>query len=173
MRIVTATFGDAESALRAGERAREAAGPRATVRLFLSGSRGEVIETSIVSDTAPALRVALFGVALGVVFAMVVAGLGGGWALGLLALLGGALTGAMLGLWLTGEEYPRRILARGAYRPRYERALARHRAVVTAVVATFHVAERIVDIFETEGGLVNEGFLHEREPRPPELAPTT
>jgi hypothetical protein len=172
MRIVTGVFDDADVALRVGEKVREVAGSRATIRVFLSGASGLVIETSILSDAASWLRVTLLGIALGVVGAMVVGGLGGGWGLGLVGLAAGAATGVMLGVWLTGEVYPRRILA-ARDRGRYERELKRGRAIVTVVVPTYAAAEKIVELLEIQGGRVNEGFLHEQPLPPSEPLPMT
>jgi hypothetical protein len=163
MRTVTGVFDNADDALRVAERARETAGTRATVRAFLPSASGAVIETSIVGDASSWLRVTLLGVALGVIGSMFAFALGASLSVGLAGLFAGGLGGVLIGVWLTGEAYPRRILAGwGSLRLPYERLLHDGRAVVTACVPSRLAAERLIDLFEEEGGRVVDGFLHDR-----------
>ena len=161
MKTVTGVFDDADSALRVGERLRELGGPRATVHVFLSGANGSVIETSIVNtDGRGVLRVSLMGLVLGVIGAVIFEAAGASWGMALFGLLFCAAFGVMIGVWLQGEAYPRRIIAGDRSRVHYARELARGRAVVTAMIA-YHLAERAEDEMEAEGGRVLDGFLHD------------
>ena len=173
MRTVTGVFDRTDDALRAAERVREAAPARATVRVFLPSPSGAVIETSIVGDSAGWLRVALLGVAFGVFGSMFAFALGASLSVGLAGLLAGALGGVLVGVWLTGETYPRRILAGfGPLRFPYEKLVQEGRAIVTACLPTLHHAEHAIEILEEEGGRVIEGFLHDYPPSMGELLPT-
>src|SRR5947209_4686079 len=107
---ITAIFASSDAALEAGERARELAGRRATVRVFLPGSKGGVLETSVLSDVGGTGKVAAFGMALGIAGALAAGLLGASFGMALVCLATGGLTGVMLGVWLTGEIYPTRIL---------------------------------------------------------------
>ncbi|HZS35212.1 MAG TPA: hypothetical protein VFF06_00220 [Polyangia bacterium] len=158
MRTVTGVFETADVALRVGEKAREVAGPRAKIRVFVAGGSGTVIESSIVSDSSNWLPVTLMGIGLGVIGAMIVGALGGGAGLGLVGLFAGALTGVMLGVWLTGEQVPRHIRAERA-RTLYKQQLDHGRAVVTVVVPTHAAADRVVALFEAQDGQVTDRFL--------------
>lgn len=161
MKTVTGIFGNTDAALTAGERIREAAGRRATIRLFLPAAGHEVIETSLVTDRSSWTRVAEGCFALG--FAGVVAfaffDVRGSFAF--LWLLWAAAGGLMLASWLTGEAYPRTILpASEETRSRYSVEARAGKAVVTAVVHSTAAAERVVRLLEEAGGRVSEGFLH-------------
>ena len=163
MRTVTGVFDRADDALRAAERVREAASPRSTVRVFLPSPSGAVIETSIVGESRGVGRVTLFGAVIGVVCSMFAFALGASLAVGLVGLFAGALGGVLVGVWLTGEAYSRRILAGwGELRFPYEKLVRDGRVIVTACVTSHHDAERIIDMLEDEGGRVADGFLHER-----------
>jgi hypothetical protein len=172
MRTVTGVFARADDAWRAAERVREATSPRATVRVFLPSPSGVVIETSILRDNAGWLRVALLGVALGVLGSMFAFALGASLSVGLTGLLAGALGGVLIGIWLTGETYPRRILAGfGPLRFPYEKLVQEGRAIVTACVPTLNDAERAIEILEEEGGRAVEGFLHDNASQLGDLLP--
>ena len=103
MKTVTGVFGDSNLALEAGERVREVAGSRSTVRILMPGRSRTVIETAVLEDTSSWSRVALISAALGAVGVVVFHLLGASWAMAMLGLLWGVGAGLMLGAWLTGE----------------------------------------------------------------------
>src|SRR4051794_18169223 len=105
MHTVTGVFSDGERALFAAERAREVAGPRASVRVLVRGQGGSVIETSVLPDASEWSKVVISGLALGLLAMGVVLLLGASWGMAIAALLWGVGGGVMLGVWLTGEVY--------------------------------------------------------------------
>lgn len=162
MATVTGIFTDAESALQAAEDVREVAGPRATVRVLLPGQGRSLVEVAVVADTGGSLRVAAFGVALGFAAGLFVLALGLGWTLALVALATGVASGLLLGLWLTGERFPSRLLA-GPDAAAQRRALLHDgESVVTAVVGARYV-DAVRRAIADGGGQVGDGFLPERE----------
>ncbi len=162
MKTVSGVFDNADVALRAGEKVREVAGARATVRVHVPGTDGKVVETAILADESSFGPVPFIGIALGLVCAVAVKLIGFPWSYALLGLLSGAISGGLIAWWLTGEAYPRRI-----YHPRfdgratYEQEMLARRAVVTAIVHKDAQAESVREVLRTMGGRVVEGFLHE------------
>jgi hypothetical protein len=164
MRTLTGIFGDPEAALHAGERAREVAGKRATVRVFIRGANGSVLETSIISDESTVWRVPIAGLTIGGLFAATLALFHVAPAYCVLGFFSAAAVGLLIGLWLTGEVYPRRISTlRTNGHSAYERLLAAGRAVVTVVLPNGRRHTRSVfDVLAASGAEVVEGFLHEQ-----------
>ncbi len=162
IKTVTGVFPTADGALRAGERAREIAGPRATIRVMVPGATGKIIETSVLCDTSSYWRVPILGLVLGVMLAV---GLGFyGVSIGyiLVGLLASVASGAMMGLWLGGELYPRRIFsARMNGNERYVQTILSGRSVVTAIVKDTAHATAVTLAFKEAGADVAPGFLHQ------------
>jgi hypothetical protein len=175
MKTLTGVFGDPETALHAGERAREAAGERATVRVFIRGAHGSVIETSIISDESTVWRVPIVGLTLGGLFAATLALFHVPAAYCALGFFGAAAVGLMFGLWLTGEIHPRRISSlRTDGQSAYERILAEGRAVVTVVLPNGRRRMKSVfGVLAGSGAEVVEGFLHEQPVERRPLGPTS
>lgn len=169
MPTVTGIFSDPESALQAAEDVREVAGPRATVRVLLPGQADSLVEVAVVADASGTLRVIGFGAAIGVAAMLFALAAGLGWTLALVALASGVSTGLLLGVWLTGERFPSRLLAGPDATARRRALLHDGEAVVTAVVGVRY-ADAVRRAVADGGGQVGDGFLHEREsiaPREP------
>src|SRR5205085_8072883 len=80
--------------------------------------------------------VPIFGLLVGLAFAGLLAALGQSLGYCLLGFWTGLATGGMLGMWLTGEIYPRRVhplRTDSALNP-YARVIGQGRAVVTVVL---------------------------------------
>lgn len=117
MKTVTGLFDDAALALRVGERVREVAGRRATVRVRVPGPNGSVVEARVVDDKSSYGRITALGVGLGLLVAIAAKLSGLSWGLTLLGFVTGSVVGPLLALWLGGELYRRRIESSGVLNP--------------------------------------------------------
>ncbi len=160
MQTLNGIFQTQDAALGAAERVREVASSRATVRLFLPGAKGKVIETSVAADHSSVSRVAMACVAVGLAGVVLFAFAGARLSYVLVWLMWAVAGGAMLAAWLTGELHPRHILKMGdAVRSRYERETCAGRAVVTVMVGSQAEAGRVTRTLEDAGARVVEGFF--------------
>ncbi len=171
--IITGVFPDADSALRAGERAREVAGPRAAIRVLVPGPNGKVIETSVLCDKSSYWQMPVFGLALGVLLAagLVFYGVSLGYVL--LSLLASLATGAMFGIWLSGEAFPRRLFSasESASREALQKLLS-GQSVVSVVLRDRSHAAVVAGILREAGGGVAQGFMDAGRGGLPPLATT-
>ena len=151
---MTGVFRDPEGALRASEQLSELACV-GSLRLFLPGSDGAPVETMLVEERSPWLRLTLFGAGVGLLCAYVALSISPSWVLAFVALLTGAAGGAMLGSWLGGQRYRRTV--RPHMRLRYLDLVKRGRAIVLADVRAHHDAEAVRDVMEECGAYVSEG----------------
>lgn len=170
MKTITGIFSDPTLALEAGERVREVAGSRATVRLLVPGRSQSVVETSVLADDKRWGRVALYCAGLGLLGMIMFKLFGASWGMAALGLFWGITGGLFMGLWLTGELYPSRILTRAEARSRYESLAVEGRSVVVAVVPNDNHARAVRDTLLSIGADVRDGFLHEA-PLSPATAP--
>jgi hypothetical protein len=151
---MTGVFRQPDGALRASERLSELACV-GSLRLFLPGADGTPIETMLVEERSPWLRLTLFGAAIGFLCAYVALSITPSWALAIVALATGAGGGALLGSWLGGQRYRRTV--RPHMRLRYLDLVRRGRAIVLADVRTHHDAEEVRSVMEECGAYVSEG----------------
>lgn len=154
---VSGTFSTADAALAAGERLRELADQHATIRLLLPGKDDLTVEASI-EPRSDWRKIAVFGFGLGLVGAYVFDTLlQATWTVGFLGLATGAVTGVMLGLWLSGEHLFARSAERAHAGP-VALALRQGHSVVSAVVPSHRVAEQVRELLENA-----EGYLETAE----------
>jgi hypothetical protein len=151
---MTGVFREPEGALRASERLREL-DCVGSLRLFLPGAEGLPIETMLVEERAPWLRLSLFGAGVGAVCAYIALSFSPSWLLAVVALVTGAGGGALIGSWLGGQRYRREV--RPHMRQRYLDLVRRGRAVLLADVLTHHDAEEVRALMEECGAYVSEG----------------
>jgi hypothetical protein len=156
---MTGVFRDPEAALRATERLRELEDAAGSIRLFLPGESGEPIETLVVHERAPWLRVWAWGVAVGLVFGYVARSLSPSWIYVAVALGAGVLFGLLLGGWLGGASYPRPV--RPHMRTRYRDLVQRGRAVV--LVDVIGLPAEVRTVLEESGAYVCEGYWPVRD----------
>jgi hypothetical protein len=156
---MTGVFRDPEAALRASERLRELDGAAGSVRLFLPGADGAPVETLVVRERSPWLRVGLWGAAVGLIFTYVAMSFGRSWIYGAVAMASGALFGVMLGGWLGGEQYPHTV--RPHMRTRYLDLVRRGHAVVLVDVASS--PQTVRRVMEESGAIVSEGYWPVRD----------
>jgi hypothetical protein len=145
MQTITGLFDNPDEALRAGEKLKEVAGPRASVRVIVPGKDGKAVETKVLEDTSSYTRVPFIGLSLGLLFAIAGKIFGLDWGLTVLALLVGVGTGMLLSIWLTGEAFRRRI---------YSREVGMNRSVVSAVVSDMSHASNVLEVLRSSGGRV-------------------
>jgi hypothetical protein len=152
---LTGVFRDTEQALRASERLRELDAVGGNMRLFLPGQAGEPVETVVVEERAPWLRLSLFGLVTGLVFTYVARSLSPSWLYAVVALGSGGGFGALLGIWLGGPRYPTAL--RPHMRSKYA-ALAREgRAVLLVDVDGPQATEAARQVMEEGGAYVSVG----------------
>ena len=156
---MTGVFRDPEAALRASERLRELDGAAGSIRLFLPGADGRPIETLVVEERSPWLRVTAWGVAVGLLFVYVARSLSTSWFYTVVALAAGVLFGLLLGGWLGGQRYPRAV--RPHMRTRYLDLVRKGRAVVLVDVAG-SVGD-VRELLEESGAYVSEGYWPVRD----------
>jgi len=158
---VTGLFDSAQAALLAGERVREVAGPRASVRVLVPGSAGSVLEVSVLGDESALAQVALLGVGIGIVgmLALLLAGMG--WAASLLWLAVGALGGTLLGIWLTGELDPARTVAGPEARRCHDALVLGGHGLLAATVRDERHAAMVRRVIVSAGGQVRDGVLRQ------------
>jgi hypothetical protein len=152
---LTGVFREVEQALRASERLRELDAVHGSMRLFLPGDDGEPVETMVVQERSPWLRLTLFGLATGLVFVYISWSLAPSWLYATVALASGVGFGALLGVWLGGQRYPQTL--RPHMRSRFA-ALARDgRSVLVVDVAGPVAADEARKVMEEGGAYVSVG----------------
>jgi hypothetical protein len=151
---MTGVFQRPEGALRASERLREL-DCVGSLRLFLPGADGEPVETMVIEEPSPWLRLTLFGAAVGALCAYIAVSITPSWALAIVALASGAAGGALLGSWLGGQRYRRTV--RPHMRLRYADLVRRGRAIVLADVRAHRDVEGVRSVMEECGAYVSEG----------------
>lgn len=156
---MTGVFRDPEAALRASERLRELDGAAGSIRLFLPGADGKPVETLVVEERSPWLRVTAWGVAVGFLFVYVARSLSHSWLYSVVALAAGALFGLLLGGWLGGQRYPRAV--RPHMRTRYLDLVGKGRAVLLVDVVGGGADVR--ELLEESGAYVSEGYWPVRD----------
>jgi len=156
---LTGVFRDPEAALRASEQLRELDGAAGSIRLFLPGADGTPVETQVVQERSPWLRVTLWGVAVGLVFTYVALSLSHSWIYVVVALAAGALFGLLLGGWLGGQRYPRAV--RPHMRTRYLELARQGRAVL--LVEVLGTSADVRQVMEELGAYVSEGYWPVRD----------
>ena len=156
---MTGVFRDPEAALRASERLRELEGATGSIHLFLPGADGRPVETLVVEERSPWLRVTVWGFAVGLLFAYVARSLSPSWFYTVVALGAGVLFGLLLGGWLGGERYPRAV--RPHMRTRYLDLVDQGRAVL--LVDVVGGGTDIRELLEESGAYVSEGYWPVRD----------
>jgi len=156
---LTGVFRDPEAALRASERLRELDGAAGSIRLFLPGADGKPVETLVVEERSPWLRVTAWGVAVGFLFVYVARSLSPSWFYSVVALAAGVLFGLLLGGWLGGQRYPRAV--RPHMRTRYLDLVGQGRAVLLVDVVGGGADVR--ELLEESGAYVSEGYWPVRD----------
>jgi hypothetical protein len=156
---LTGVFRDPDAALRVSEQLRELDGAAGSIRLFLPGTDGIPVETVVVAERSPWLRVTLWGLAVGVLFVYVARSLSPSWLYTVVALVAGALFGLLLGVWLSGQRYPRAV--RPHMRSRYLDLVQKGRAVL--LVDVVGAAEDVRQVMEESGAYVSEGYWPVRD----------
>ncbi len=156
---LTGVFRDPEAALRASERLRELEGAAGSIRLFLPGADGKPVETLVVEERSPWLRVTAWGVAVGFLFAYVARSLSSSWLYTVVALAAGVLFGLLLGGWLGGQRYPRAV--RPHMRSRYLDLVGKGRAVL--LVEVVGAPGDVREVMEEGGAYVSEGYWPVRD----------
>ncbi len=158
-KTLTGVFRDPEQALKASERLRELEGAAGSIRLFLPGADGEPVETLVVEERSPWLRVAAWGAAVGILFTYVARSLSSSWFYTVFALVAGVLFGLLLGGWLGGQRYPHSV--RPHMRTRYLDLVQKGRAVV--LVEVVGAADDVRALMEELGAYVSEGYWPVRD----------
>lgn len=155
---ITAVFRDPEAALRAAEQLRvdERAG---SVRLFLPGEEGAAVETLLVHERSPWLRVSVWGIAVGIAFAWLAHTLSSSWLYATVALAAGVVFGLVLAGSLGGPRHPRPL--RPHMRERYLELVKRGRAVVLVDIPG--APEPVRTMMEESGAYVSEGYWPVRD----------
>jgi hypothetical protein len=156
---MTGVFRDPDAALRASERLRELDGAAGSIRLFLPGADGRPIETLVVEEHSPWLRVTAWGLSVGIIFIYVARSLSDSWFYSLFALVAGVLFGVMLGGWLGGQRYPRAV--RPHMRTRYLELVKQGRAVL--LVDVLGGPGDVRELMEESGAYVSEGYWPVRD----------
>jgi hypothetical protein len=151
---MTGVFREPDGALRASERLREL-DCVGSLRIFLPGSNGAPIETMLVEERSPWLRLTLCGAVVGLLSAYVALSISPSWILAFVALATGAAGGALLGSWLGGQRYQRSV--RPHMRVRYLDLVRRGRAIVIADLRTQQDADEVRSVMEEHGAYVSEG----------------
>ena len=151
---ITAVFRDPEAALRAAERLDELDRRAGSVHLFLPGEDGRPVETLVVHERSPWLRVWAWGAAVGLVFGYVARELSSSWIYVVVALAAGGVFGLVMAGWLGGPRYPRPL--RPHMRERYLELVKRGRAVVLVDVAGS--PDDVRTVMEESGAYVSEGY---------------
>jgi hypothetical protein len=152
---LTGVFGDTEQALRASERLRELGAVGGSMRLFLPGDKGEAVETLVVRERSPWLRLTVFGVVTGLVFVYVSWSLSASWLYAIVALVSGLLFGGLLGVWLGGPRYPQTV--RPHMRSRYAKLARDGRAVLLVDVDGTVATDEARRVMEEAGAYVSVG----------------
>ncbi len=156
---LTAVFRDPEAALRASEQLRELGHAAGSIRLYLPGADGEPVETEVLRERSPWLRVTLWGAAIGVLFVYVSLSLSRSWIYAVVSLAAGVLFGLLLGGWLGGQSYPRSV--RPHMRARYFDLVHKGRAVLIVDVAG--AIGDVRKLLEERGAYVSEGHWPVRD----------
>lgn len=158
---LTGVFRDSEKALHASERLRELDAVGGNMRLFLPGSDGEPVETMVVEEKSPWLRLTAFGLVTGLVFAYVSLSLTPSWLFAVVALVAGGGFGALLGMWLGGTRYPHTL--RPHMRTRYANLARGGRAVLLVDVAGEVATAEARKLMEEGGAYVSVGHWPVRD----------
>jgi hypothetical protein len=151
---MTGVFRSPEGALQASERLSEL-DCVGSLRLFLPGSDGAPVETTLIEERSPWLRLTLFGLAVGAICVYVALSISPSWIYGAVGLISGGAGGALLGSWLGGQRYRRTV--RPHMRVRYLDLVRRGRAIVLADMLVQHDAEEVRAVMEECGAYVSEG----------------
>jgi hypothetical protein len=113
----------------------------------------------VVEERSPWLRVAAWGLAVGLLFVYVARSLSPSWFYSVAALAAGVLFGLLLGGWLGGQRYPRAV--RPHMRSRYLDLVQKGRAVLLVDVAGN--ASDVREVMEEGGAYVSEGHWPVRD----------
>jgi len=158
---LTGVFRDTEKALRASEQLRELDAVGGHMRLFLPGQDGQPVETVVVEERSPWLRLTLFGLVTGLVFMYVAHSLSPAWLYAVVALASGFGFGALLGIWLGGPRYPAAL--RPHMRSRYADLARGGRAVLLCDVDGPVAADAARKVMEAGGAYVSVGHWPVRD----------
>jgi hypothetical protein len=158
---LTGVFRDTEQALRASERLRELDAVGGQMRLFLPGADGQPVETVVVEERPPWLRLLLFGLVTGLVFTYVARSLSPSWLYAIVALVSGCGFGALLGVWLGGPRYPTTL--RPHMRSQYATLVREGRAVLLLDVEGAVATDEARKVMEEGGAYVSVGHWPVRD----------
>jgi hypothetical protein len=147
---IIGVFAGHDAALGAGERAREVTGPGSSIRVFLPGDKGTVVEADVLRDRGSFLRTLLASFGIGIIGSGVFMALRAGWQYAALWLAWSLFAGVMMAAWLTGQ----RVKAQRRMRTSCDQAIAAGQALVTAMVDTQGEVEKVERVFEGSGGQV-------------------
>lgn len=156
---LTAVFPSADAALTAAERLGELDGAAGSLRLFLPGADGQPVETLVVEERSPWLRIGLWGAAVGLLFLYVALSLSRSWIYGAVAIVAGVGFGLLLGVWFSGQHYPQAV--RPHMRSRYLDLVQKGRAVL--LVDVLGHAEVVKQVLEESGAYVSTGYWPVRD----------
>jgi hypothetical protein len=156
---LTGVFQDPQAALEAGERLRELDEAAGSLRLFLPGSDGQPVETLLVEERSPWLRIALWGAAVGLLCLYIALSWSTTWLYGVVGLCAGVGFGLLLGIWFGGQRYPRSV--RPHMRSRYVDLVRAGRAVLLVDVVGH--TEDVRRVMEEAGAYVSTGYWPVRD----------
>ncbi|HEX4457648.1 MAG TPA: hypothetical protein VIA18_06740 [Polyangia bacterium] len=158
---LTGVFRDSEKALRVSDQLRELDAVGGNLRLFLPGSDGQPVETLVVQERSPWLRLTLFGLVTGVVFGYVALSMSPSWFYAVVAIVAGGGFGALLGIWLGGQRYPQSL--RPHMRTRYAELARSGRSVLLVDVADPVASAEARRLMEEGGAYVSVGHWPVRD----------
>ena len=158
---LTGVFRDSEKALRVSDQLRELDAVGGNLRLFLPGSDGQPVETLVMEERSPWLRLTLFGLVTGAVFTYVALSMSPSWLYAAVALVSGVGFGALLGLWLGGQRYPRAL--RPHMRTRYAELARAGKTVLLVDVADAVASTEARRLMEEGGAYVSVGHWPVRD----------
>lgn len=156
---LTGVFQDPQAALDAAERLRELDEAAGSLRVFLPGPDGQPVETLLVEERSPWLRIALWGVAVGMLCLYIALSWSATWLYGVVGLAAGVGFGLLLGVWFGGQRYPRSV--RPHMRARYLELVRAGRAVV--LVDVLGDAGDVRKLLEESGAYVSTGHWPVRD----------
>lgn len=156
---LTGVFKDPEAALEAAERLRELDEAADSLRLFLPGADGQPVETLVVEERSPWLRIALWGVAVGLLCLYIALSWSTTWIYGVIGLCAGIGFGLLLGVWFGGQRYPRSV--RPHMRARYLDVVRAGRAVLLVDVVGH--TDDVRKLLEESGAYVSTGHWPVRD----------
>lgn len=156
---LTGVFQSPDAALAAAERLRELDGIAGSLRLFLPGADGEPVETVLIEERSPWLRIGVWGAAVGLVFLYVALSLSRFWLYAVVAVLAGVGFGLLLGIWFGGQRYPQAV--RPHMRTRYLDLVRGGRSVL--LVDVLGDSEDVRQVMEEAGAYVSTGYWPVRD----------